>query len=114
MRRVFIMDDNELNIRLYTDLLTSFGCQICSCMVSAEAYDAVKDFQPDVAFLDINMPHESGLSVGKRIRPLMGDRPIIALTAMSPESLRDQLHDSGFTDILRKPCPAVALRQWVE
>ena len=111
MHRVFILDDNILSLRLHTDLLVLLGCEVRSCSDSLAAYDLVKEFQPDMAFLDIKMPNESGLSVAGRIRPVMGDRPIYALTALAPDAIRGELIKAGFNDILRKPCSIAKFKQ---
>ena len=103
MRRVFIMDDNALVLQLYTDLLKSLGCEVQNCSNSLTAIDLAKEFQPDIAFLDITMPNESGLSIGRRLRAILADIPIFALTAMSPDLIEDQLAEAGFTGLLRKP-----------
>jgi len=103
MRRVFIMDDNALVLQLYTDLLKSLGCEVQNCSNSLTAIDLAKEFQPDIAFLDIMMPNESGLSIGRRLRAILADIPIFALTAMSPDLIEDQLAEAGFTGLLRKP-----------
>lgn len=111
MRRVFIMDDNITNVGLFSDLIRSFGFEVRDCTDSLAAMDIVKEFQPDIAILDIVMPIESGFNVCKQIRAVMGDRPIFAMTALAPEDIRDKMTEAGFTGILRKPCSSQAIYQ---
>lgn len=114
MRRVFFMDDNALVLRLYTDLLLSLGYEVQTCSDSLKAMDIAIPFQPDIAFLDIMMPNESGLNIGRQLRAIMADLPIFAMTAMSPDLIEDQLTEFGFTGLLRKPCSTEEIRKLLQ
>ncbi|OIR00336.1 putative transcriptional regulator [mine drainage metagenome] len=105
MYRVLIVDDNPLTLKLHVQLMESLGCEVRGESDGAAIEEIARAFKPDIAFLDVRLAHESGLEVGRRLRPLMQGGRIFALTALPPASIEAEAGQAGFAGVLRKPCP---------
>lgn len=105
MHRVLIVDDNPLTLKLHVQLMESLGCDVRGENDGTAIEEIVRQFKPDIAFLDIRLAQESGLDVARKIRPLMEEGRIFALTAVPPDSIADEARQAGFAAVLRKPCP---------
>ena len=68
MAKILIVEDNEMNMRLFSDLLKSKGYDILQWMDGKKALDIVKAERPDLVLMDIQMPEISGLDVTALIR----------------------------------------------
>ena len=104
-RRVLIVDDNLLNIKVAKRALDSLGVQIDSCVSGIECIDKVKSGEDyDVILMDIMMPKMSGEECFKELKNIDGyNIPVIALTADAIEGAREKYLDLGFIDYIAKP-----------
>ena len=104
-RRVLIVDDNLLNIKVAKRALDSLGVQIDSCVSGMECIDKVKSGEDyDVILMDIMMPKMSGEECFKELKKIDGyNIPVIALTADAIEGAREKYLDLGFIDYIAKP-----------
>ena len=62
-KKVLIVEDNELNLKLFTDLLRAHGYTIEPLRDGREALAKAREFAPDMVIMDIQMPHVSGLDL---------------------------------------------------
>jgi CheY-like chemotaxis protein len=113
MKRVLVVDDNPLNLRLVGMLLESFGCEWASACDSSRALDMAREFRPEVALLDIHMPGIDGIELGRQLRRELGEFPMYALTAAFPDVIKGDIDKAGFTGLIRKPCDMETLRRAV-
>ena len=67
-KTVMIVEDNELNMKLFNDLLRANGYGTLPMRNGYEALDALKEHRPDLIIMDIQLPEISGLEVTKRIK----------------------------------------------
>ena len=104
-RRVLVVDDNLLNIKVAKRALDSLGVQIDSCISGIECIDRVKSGEEyDVILMDIMMPKMSGEECFKELKKIDGyNIPVIALTADAIEGAREKYLDLGFVDYIAKP-----------
>ena len=104
-RRVLIVDDNLLNIKVAKRALDSLGVQIDSCVSGMECIDKVKSGEEyDVILMDIMMPKMSGEECFKELKKIDDyNIPVIALTADAIEGAREKYLDLGFIDYIAKP-----------
>ena len=104
-RRVLVVDDNLLNIKVAKRALDSLGVQIDSCISGIECIDKVKSGEEyDVILMDIMMPKMSGEECFKELKKIDGyNIPVIALTADAIEGAREKYLDLGFVDYIAKP-----------
>lgn len=98
--RVLIADDEQTMRTLLADLLRQEGCKVIArASNGVEAFEFYKAKQPDMIFLDINMPEEDGIDVLKRIREEDKESFICMVSADAyPETVREAvgLGVSGF------------------
>ncbi len=114
MKKILIVDDNELNITVLLEMLGD-GYDLSVALSGEEALDSVKYEVPDLIILDIVMGQLSGIDVCKKLRRKKETRgiPIIFLTA-TYDLLKKEAYEAGGDDFLPKPFKAKLLRQKVE
>ncbi|MFA5976104.1 MAG: response regulator transcription factor [Elusimicrobiota bacterium] len=103
--RVLVVDD-EVSVRAVLErILRKEGFQVLLAASAKEALQILKDQQPDVMVLDLNLPDLSGNEVCQRIRkdPLACSIPILILTGRVMEGLTAECLNSGADDYLAKP-----------
>jgi two-component system sensor histidine kinase BarA len=104
--RVLASDDNEINLRLITELLASTGADVTQARNGREALDFIEERTFDLVLLDVHMPHLDGLEVARRIRRSGGriaQLPLIALTADAAPENQERILQAGFDDFIIKP-----------
>jgi len=102
-KRILVVDDNRINQVVTQRILEqkSFICEIRDN--GTAAVDAIKDQHFDLVLMDLNMPGISGLEATRMIRLFNPVIPIIALTAVEIEEIREEIHEAGMNDIIVKP-----------
>ena len=103
---ILILDDNEVNVDLLASLLEDEGFEQVECMTDPrKLMPRVQQKIPDLIFLDIRMPHITGLELLQQLRELLGDQlpAVIILTANTDQSTRYQALELGARDFLTKP-----------
>src|SRR5215216_3172191 len=84
-RTILIVEDNELNMKLWNDVLEAQGYSLLKTALGIEALGIAREHRPDLILLDIRLPDISGFDVARRLK---GDEatqsiPVIALTAFA-------------------------------
>jgi CheY-like chemotaxis protein len=104
-RRIVVADDNEDSAESFAMLLSFSGHEVRVAHDGAAALNAVRDFRPDVAFLDIGMPGLSGYEVAQAVRaePWGRDVTLIAVTGWGQPDDRTRARTAGFDRHLIKP-----------
>ncbi len=112
--RVLIVDDDTLNVDTIDSYLSTKGFRTLSAENGANALEQIEKHLPDLILMDINMPVMDGLEAIRRIRAhenqQIAKTPVIALTALSMASDRQDCLVAGANDYISKP---VSLR-WLE
>ncbi|MGY4504442.1 two-component system cell cycle response regulator DivK [Bradyrhizobium sp. GM24.11] len=95
-KTVLIVEDNELNMKLFRDLLEAHGYQTSGTSNGYEALDLVRKMRPDLVLMDIQLPQVSGLEVTRWIKddPELRAIPVVAVTALRDEGRR-RAHPRG-------------------
>lgn len=103
--RLLAVDDNTINIKVIKALLKKSGIQITTAMSGDECIQILKDNKFDIILLDQMMPGMSGIETLTEIRKksLIGDIPVICLTADAIKGARENYIKLGFTDYFSKP-----------
>lgn len=103
---VLLVEDDEINRYVTTELLVGNGLQVIHAADGQEALE-ILSFRPvDVVLMDLFMPGMDGLAAARAIRALpdpAGSVPIVALTAAVTPDIRQQCIDAGMQDFLAKP-----------
>ncbi|MEN8171864.1 MAG: PAS domain S-box protein [Chloroflexota bacterium] len=103
--KALVVDDNEADRKLMTDILTFVGFEIRKAVNGQEAIDIYYVWKPDIILMDINMPDMDGCEATLRIKKTEQGKetPVIAVTASAFEEKKDQIISCGLDDFLRKP-----------
>ena len=111
LRRVLIVDDNEDAAHSLALLLRLIGQDVRTAHDGPAALEVVRDFQPDIAFLDIGLPGMNGYELAKRLRQEPGGDKVflVALTGWGQEEDRRRSREAGFDHHLTKPADPAAL-----
>ena len=103
-KKILIVDDNMVNIKLATRLLERYKFQIDTATGGNECIEKVKNNRYDLIFLDHMMPDLDGISTMKALKASKyAIPPVIALTANSYSGLKEKYLSAGFSDYLSKP-----------
>lgn len=104
-KRVLVVEDNELNLKLFCDLLKAHGFMAEPVRDAREALDHARASRPDLIVMDIQMPHVSGLDLIEAIRSeeKLRDTPIMAVTAYAGKGDEDRVRTAGADAFVSKP-----------
>ena len=105
MAKILIVEDNEMNMRLFSDLLKSKGHEVLQCFDGKKALGIVEENHPDLILMDIQMPGISGLEVTSLIRktPSVAQTKIVAVTAFAMKGDEQKIIDGGCDAYIAKP-----------
>jgi two-component system cell cycle response regulator DivK len=112
-KRVLVVEDNELNLKLFCDLLRAHEFLAEPVSDGREAVLRARELRPDVIVMDIQMPHVSGLDL---ILQMKGDLelrtiPIMAVTAYAGREDEDRIRAAGADAYVSKP---ISLARFME
>lgn len=104
-KTVLVVEDNELNMKLFHDLLQANGFETIETRNGIEALDLARKHKPDLILMDIQLPEVSGLEVTKWIKEDDDLRsiPIIAVTAFAMKGDEERIRQGGCEAYLSKP-----------
>jgi two-component system cell cycle response regulator DivK len=108
-QKILVVEDNELNLKLFCDLLRAHGYEAEPVRDGREAVDRARAFRPDLIVMDIQMPYVSGLEL---IEQLKGDSelrrtPIMAVTAYAAKGDEERIREAGAEGYVSKPISVV-------
>ncbi len=111
-RRVLIVDDNTDAAQMLEALLGLDGHEVRTAHSGPEALDAIRDFHPDVAFLDIGLPGMNGYELARRLRaePRLDGMTLVALTGWGQDEDRRRSTEAGIDHHLTKPVEPNVIR----
>ncbi len=110
---ILLVDDNEGNMKSMEDYLSQKGYRLLLADNGKKAVELATQHQPDLIFMDIQMPEMDGLEATARIRshePL-AETPIVILTALKFTEYRDRYLATGANEYLNKP---IRFKQLIE
>jgi two-component system cell cycle response regulator DivK len=104
-KTVLIVEDNELNMKLFHDLLFAYGFRTVQTRSGLDALDLAREHRPDVILMDIQLPEVSGLEVTKWLKDDddLRDIPVIAVTAFAMKGDEDRIRAGGCQAYISKP-----------
>ena len=116
MSTVLIVEDNELNRRLFSDLLTTRGFTIFEVSDGGEVLRSVKENHPDLVLMDIQLPTISGIEVTKQIRDstTIKQPKIIAISAFALKQDAQKALEAGCDDYISKPIAISSFFETIE
>ena len=104
-KRVLVVEDNELNLKLFCDLLRAHGFVVEPVKDGREVLDKARSFVPNLIIMDIQLPHVSGLELIEQIKkdPQLKIIPIMAVTAYAGKGDEDRILTAGAEAYVSKP-----------
>jgi two-component system, cell cycle response regulator DivK len=104
-KKVMIVEDNELNLKLFTDLLAAHKFIVEGIKDGRLALEQARMFEPDLVIMDIQLPHVSGLDLIEAMQKdaKLKSMPILAVTAYAGQGDEDRIMSAGARGYLSKP-----------
>ena len=104
-KTVLIVEDNELNMKLFHDLLEAHGYDTVGTRNGVEVIELARTHRPDLILMDIQLPEVSGLEVTKWIKgdPELHEVPVVAVTAFAMKGDEERIRQGGCEAYLSKP-----------
>ena len=104
-KKVLVVEDNELNMKLFCDLLDAFGYETVQSRDGLRAVDLTREHRPDLIIMDIQLPEVSGLDLTRWIKDdaSISDIPIMAVTAFAMRQDEQHVREAGCEAYMSKP-----------
>lgn len=104
-KKVMIVEDNELNMKLFRDLIEANGYETVRTRNGLEAMDLARAHRPDLILMDIQLPEVSGLEVTRWLKDddELQSIPVIAVTAFAMKGDEERIRQGGCEAYISKP-----------
>ena len=113
-RLLLVDDDDDIRAIARMSLTRVGGWEVVPAASADEAEAAARDAPPAVVLLDVMMPDVDGPATLERLRPLIGDAPVIFLTAKTQSSDLERLTSLGAVGVIAKPFDPMGLPKEVD
>jgi two-component system cell cycle response regulator DivK len=102
---VLIVEDNELNMKLFNDLLAAHGYRTIQTRNGIEALELARKYRPDLILMDIQLPEVSGLEVTRWLKDddSLCHIPVVAVTAFAMRGDEERIRSGGCEAYISKP-----------
>jgi two-component system cell cycle response regulator DivK len=114
-KRILIVEDNELNMKLFADLLDAHGYETLQTRSGFEGLELARQHKPDLILMDIQLPEVSGIEVTQWIKEdeTLRHIPVIAITAFAMKGDEEKIRRGGCEAYLSKPISIVKFLETV-
>jgi two-component system cell cycle response regulator DivK len=114
-KTVLIVEDNELNMKLFRDLLDAHGYETLESRDGLEAMELARQHRPDLILMDIQLPEVSGLEVTKWLKEdeELKSIPVIAVTAFAMKGDEEKIRRGGCEAYIAKPISVASFMETV-
>ncbi len=111
-KRILVVEDNELNMKLLNDVLEAHGYEVMSTGRGAVAVEWARQYRPDLILMDLQLPDLSGLEATRQLKADEQTRgiPVIAVTAFAMAGDEKKALDHGCDAYVAKP---IVLREFL-
>ena len=108
-KTILVVEDNELNLRLFCDLLNANGYRAHPVRDGRDALAKAREVSPDLIIMDIQLPHVSGLELIGQMKadPALKPVPIMAVTAYAGKGDEEQIRAAGAEAYVSKPISVI-------
>jgi len=109
-KKVLIVEDNELNMKLFHDLLDAHGYQTIQTRNGLDALALAREHRPDLILMDIQLPEVSGLEVTRWLKndEQLNSIPVVAVTAFAMKGDEERIRSGGCEAYISKPISVVS------
>ena len=103
--KLLVIDDDYTSRLLIRELVRKLNIEVLDTSNGYEGIALLQHHQNDLflVLLDLRMPQITGWELVSEMRKINSDIPIIAISALSPQEIRQRYHAYGFTDFIEKP-----------
>lgn len=114
--KVLVVEDNELNAKLFGDLLKAYNYDVVSTKEGRYAVDLTRKHKPDLIIMDIQLPDVSGLDLARWIKAddELSQIPIMAVTAFAMRADEERVKSAGCEGYMAKPIQIASFIAMVE
>lgn len=104
-KTILIVEDNDLNMKLFNDLLQAHGYATLQTKDGREALKLAREHRPDLILMDIQLPEVSGLEITKMLKDdgELKAIPVIAVTAFAMKGDEEKIREGGCEGYIAKP-----------
>lgn len=104
-KRILIVEDNQLNLKLFSDVLRGNGFDVDPLTDGRLVIGRVEEMRPDLIVMDIQLPYVSGLDLMREMsaRADMAQIPVLAVTAFAAREDEDRIRAAGAKGYIAKP-----------
>ncbi len=115
-KTILIVEDNELNMKLFNDLLESHGYRVVQTRDGLSALDLARQHKPDLILMDIQLPEVSGIEVTKWLKEddELKAIPVIAVTAFAMKGDEQKIREGGCEAYISKPISVMSFLQTID
>lgn len=115
-KTVLVVEDNELNMKLFNDLLEAHGYKVVQTRDGLSALEIARKHMPDLILMDIQLPEVSGIEVTKWLKedPDLKRIPVIAVTAFAMKGDEQKIREGGCEAYISKPISVVGFLQTID
>ena len=108
-QKILVVEDNELNLRLFCDILRAHGYEADPVRDGRDAVDRARVFAPDLVVMDIQLPHISGLEIIEQLKAdeALAPIPIMAVTAYAAKGDEERIRAAGAEGYVSKPISVI-------
>ena len=115
-RKVLIVEDNELNMKLFNDLLEAHGYTTLQTKNGLRGAEIARTHRPDLILMDIQLPEVSGLEITKWLKEdeELRSIPVVAVTAFAMKGDEEKIRQGGCEGYIAKPISIAGFMKVVE
>lgn len=115
-KKILIVEDNELNLKLFRDLLGAHGFETFETKDGLNVPSLAREIKPDLILMDIQLPEISGFDITRNLKAESDLReiPIIAVTAFAMKDDEDRILKAGCEAYISKPISIMPFLQTIE
>lgn len=115
-KTILIVEDNELNMKLFNDLLEAHGYDVIQTRDGLSALELARKHMPDLILMDIQLPEVSGIEVTKWLKEddALRHIPVIAVTAFAMKGDEEKIREGGCEAYISKPISVMSFLQTID
>ncbi len=104
-KRILVVEDNDLNRKLFCDVLRANGFEVEPVADGQQALETARRLAPDLMIMDIQLPNVSGVDLIEQAKrdPILRSIPVLAVTAYAGKGDEERIRDAGAAGYLAKP-----------
>ena len=115
-KKILIVEDNELNLKLFRDLLGAHGFETFETKDGLNVPTLAREIKPDLILMDIQLPEISGFDISRKLKqePDLKNIPVIAVTAFAMKDDEERILKAGCEAYISKPISIMPFLQTIE